>query len=208
MGASTRPQAKAQRPATTPLWPLLCSGIFVAPMLASEIVRAYRPQSDVRRRPATRAFGTSHSSDDQAVVYRQRADEPGRGRHAEIPWQIPWSWQWITIGSVFAAVAWLISSALLSWYLASFADYNATYGSLGAGIGMMMWMWISSIVIPFGAQLNSEIEHQTARARCRKGAVALRLLTIRSPCAIIARKLVSARNQIRRKRVPMRWCRS
>jgi hypothetical protein len=46
---------------------------------------------------------------------------------------------------------------------ASFANYNATYGSLGAGIGMMMWMWIFSIVISFGAQLNSEIEHQTAR---------------------------------------------
>jgi membrane protein len=72
-------------------------------------------------------------------------------------------WQWISVGSVFAAVAWLVSSALLSWYLASFADYNATYGSLGAGIGMMTWMWISSIVILFGAQLNSEIEHQTAR---------------------------------------------
>ena len=72
-------------------------------------------------------------------------------------------WQWISLGSVLAAIAWLISSALLSWYLASFADYNATYGSLGAGIGLMMWMWISSIVILFGAQLNSEIEHQTAR---------------------------------------------
>ena len=55
------------------------------------------------------------------------------------------------------------SSVLLSWYLASFAHYDATYGSLGAGIGMIMWMWISSIVILFGAQLNSEIEHQTVR---------------------------------------------
>ncbi len=72
-------------------------------------------------------------------------------------------WQWISAGSVFAAVAWLVSSALLSWYLASFAHYDATYGSLGAGVGMMMWMWISSIVILFGAQLNSEIEHQTVR---------------------------------------------
>ena len=72
-------------------------------------------------------------------------------------------WQWISVGSVVAAVAWLISSALLSWYLANFAHYDATYGSLGAGIGMMMWMWISSIVILFGAQLNSEIEHQTIR---------------------------------------------
>jgi membrane protein len=72
-------------------------------------------------------------------------------------------WQWLTVGSVFAAAAWLLSSALLSWYLASFANYNATYGSLGAGIGMMMWMWVTSIVILFGAELNSEIEHQTAR---------------------------------------------
>ena len=45
-------------------------------------------------------------------------------------------WQWISVGSVIAAVAWLVSSALLSWYLASFADYNATYGSLGAAIGI------------------------------------------------------------------------
>jgi membrane protein len=71
--------------------------------------------------------------------------------------------QWITPGSLFAAVIWLISSALFSWYLASFANYNATYGSLGAGIGMMMWLWISTIVILLGTQLNSEVEHQTAR---------------------------------------------
>jgi len=67
------------------------------------------------------------------------------------------------VGSVRAAVAWLASSALLSWYLANFANYDATYGSLGAAIGLMMWMWMSSIVILFGAELNSEIEHQTAR---------------------------------------------
>jgi len=72
-------------------------------------------------------------------------------------------WEWLTVGSLFAAVAWLVASALLSWYLANFADYNATYGSLGAAIGLMMWLWISSIVLLFGAELNSEIEHQTAR---------------------------------------------
>jgi membrane protein len=71
-------------------------------------------------------------------------------------------WQWLTVGSVFAAIAWLASSALLSWYLASFAHYDATYGSLGAAIGLMMWLWISSIVILFGAQLNSE----TGRKGC------------------------------------------
>ena len=72
-------------------------------------------------------------------------------------------WEWLSVGSGLAAVAWLASSALLSWYLANFANYDAAYGSLGAAIGLMMWMWMSSIVILFGAELNSEIEHQTAR---------------------------------------------
>ncbi len=71
-------------------------------------------------------------------------------------------WQWITPGSLFAAVAWLGGSALFSWYISSFGNYDATYGSLGAAIGMMMWMWMTTIVILVGAELNSEIEHQTA----------------------------------------------
>ena len=69
-------------------------------------------------------------------------------------------WQWLTVGSVFAAVAWLGGSALLSWYLSNFANYDATYGSLGAAMGLMIWMWVSSIVILLGAELNSEIERQ------------------------------------------------
>ena len=72
-------------------------------------------------------------------------------------------WQWISVGCIVAAIAWLASSAFLSLYMSSFANYDATYGSLGAAIGMMMWIWISAIVILFGAELNSEIEHQTAR---------------------------------------------
>jgi membrane protein len=72
-------------------------------------------------------------------------------------------WQWVSVGSVFAAVTWIIASYLFSWYLASFANYNATYGSLGAVVGLMMWLWISTIVILLGAELNAEIEHQTAR---------------------------------------------
>jgi membrane protein len=72
-------------------------------------------------------------------------------------------WQWLSVGSVAAAVGWLLSSVLFSWYIAHFDAYNAMYGSLGAAIGMMMWMWISGIVILLGAELNAEIEHQTAR---------------------------------------------
>ena len=72
-------------------------------------------------------------------------------------------WEWVSVGSVVAALAWVAGSMLLSWYLQNFADYNATYGSLGAAIGFMTWLWLSAIVVIFGAELNSEIEHQTAR---------------------------------------------
>ena len=346
-----------------PLWPLLCFAVLVGIMLASDTVREYRPRGSVARRRETGAFGGTRSTHQPRRAQYDRAHQPGRGRHAETPWQIPWKgwkdifwrtyeqigedrllavaagvvfygllavfpavtafvslyglfasasavsdhlsmaagilpegavdilreqidrlaaksdaklsfafifglavalwsanagmkaimdalnvvceekekrgfiklnlvslaftlgaigslilavgavvilpivlahlglqnvtdalfriarwpillvvvivdlavlyrfgpsrrkprWQWLSFGSIFAAAAWLISSALFSWYLTKFANYNATYGSLGAGIGMMMWMWVSSIVILFGAELNSEIEHQTMR---------------------------------------------
>jgi membrane protein len=72
-------------------------------------------------------------------------------------------WQWVTVGSIFAAGTWMIVSFLFSWYLTSFANYNATYGSLGAAVGVMIWLWISNTVMLLGAELNAEIEHQTAR---------------------------------------------
>jgi membrane protein len=72
-------------------------------------------------------------------------------------------WRWINVGSLFAAFAWLAVSSLFSWYLGNFANYNATYGALGAVVGLMMWMWLTTIVALLGGELNSEIEHQTAR---------------------------------------------
>jgi len=72
-------------------------------------------------------------------------------------------WRWVTWGSALATAVWLIASVLFSWYLTNFADYNATYGSLGAVIGFMMWTWISVVILLLGAELNAEIEHQTAR---------------------------------------------
>jgi membrane protein len=73
-------------------------------------------------------------------------------------------WQWVTPGSAFAAIAWLAASALFSWYAANFGNFNRTYGSLGAIIGFMIWIWISIIVLLVGGKLNAEIEHQTVRA--------------------------------------------
>ena len=72
-------------------------------------------------------------------------------------------WRWVTWGSVSAAIVWLAASALFSWYVASFGSYNKTYGSLGAVIGFMTWIWISIIVVLVGAKLNAEMEHQTAQ---------------------------------------------
>jgi membrane protein len=57
---------------------------------------------------------------------------------------------------------WLVASALLSFYTSNFGTFNETYGSLGAAIGFMTWLWISAIVIILGAELNAEMEHQTA----------------------------------------------
>jgi membrane protein len=71
-------------------------------------------------------------------------------------------WRWLSIGTLAAAAAWIISSAFFSWYLAAYAHFDVTYGSLGTGVGLMMWMWMSAIIVLLGAQLNSEIEHQTA----------------------------------------------
>jgi membrane protein len=66
--------------------------------------------------------------------------------------------RWLVAGAVVAIVLWLIGSALLSWYLSNFGNYSATYGSLGAAIGLMTWMWLSAIVVLVGAEFNSEIE--------------------------------------------------
>jgi membrane protein len=70
-------------------------------------------------------------------------------------------WRWITPGGVIAAVGWLVMSLLFSWYVANFGHYDETYGSLGAVIGFMTWIWLSLIVVLFGAELNAELEVET-----------------------------------------------
>ena len=59
-------------------------------------------------------------------------------------------WRWVTWGSAIAGAIWIVGSLLLSWYVANFGTYNATYGSLGAVIGFMVWMWLSTIVVLMG----------------------------------------------------------
>ena len=71
-------------------------------------------------------------------------------------------WLWLTPGGLAAGLLWVGASLLFSWYVANFAHYDRTYGSLGAVIGFMFWLWYSTIIVLFGAELNAELEHQTA----------------------------------------------
>jgi membrane protein len=83
-----------------------------------------------------------------AVVYRY-----GPSRHAP-------KWRWVTWGSAFASIAWVALSVLFSWYVANFGNYNKTYGSLGAAVGFMTWIWLSVAIVLLGAELNRETEAQ------------------------------------------------
>ncbi len=71
-------------------------------------------------------------------------------------------WMWLTPGSLFAAIGWLLLSVGFGLYVANFGNYNATYGSLSAVVVMMTWLYLSSYILVFGAELNAELEHQTA----------------------------------------------
>lgn len=71
-------------------------------------------------------------------------------------------WRWLIPGSAAAAFLWMAGSAAFSWYLNNVARLDVTYGSLGTVIGFMLWVWFSVMVVLIGAELNAEIEHQTA----------------------------------------------
>jgi membrane protein len=58
-------------------------------------------------------------------------------------------------------MVWLGGSILFSWYVANFGSYNKTYGSLGAAVGFMTWMWLSGMIVLLGAEINAESERQT-----------------------------------------------
>ena len=78
------------------------------------------------------------------------------------PSRRPAKWRWVTWGSVAAAVLLVGVSMLYSWYVASFDSYVRIYGALGAAVGFMTWIWMSVVVVLVGAELNAEMERQTA----------------------------------------------
>jgi membrane protein len=74
---------------------------------------------------------------------------------------VPPKWQFITPGAVFAVVVWLVASGLFAVYTSNFASYNKTWGSLAAVIIMLTWLWISSLALLVGGEINAELH------RCR-----------------------------------------
>ncbi|CTQ32049.1 YihY/virulence factor BrkB family protein [Jannaschia rubra] len=72
-------------------------------------------------------------------------------------------WRWLTPGVLTACALWLVASIGFSIYVRNFGSYNETFGSIAGVIVLLMWMWLSAFVILLGAELNSEIEAQTAR---------------------------------------------
>ena len=79
-------------------------------------------------------------------------------------------WTWLTPGSILAALLWLALTIGFGIYVANFGNYNATYGSLGAVVVTLTWIYLSSYILLFGAELNSELEHQTAEDTTRADA--------------------------------------
>lgn len=71
--------------------------------------------------------------------------------------------RWVSWGAAAATFLWVVASSGFSFYVSSFANYNETYGSLGAVVILLMWFWISAFIVLLGAELNAEMEHQTRK---------------------------------------------
>jgi len=76
-------------------------------------------------------------------------------------------WTWVSGGAIVATVLWLVASILFSVYVANFGSYNQTYGSLGAVVVLLTWLYLSAFIVLLGAELNSEMEHQTTQDTTR-----------------------------------------
>jgi membrane protein len=76
-------------------------------------------------------------------------------------------WHLFSLGSIVATFLWLAASLAFSFYVSKFGSYDQTYGSIGAVIALLMWLWISAYIVLFGAELNRELERVTGT--CRNG---------------------------------------
>lgn len=125
---------------------LFTVGAIVAFPLLLPGVRRAAAWFDILRWPALILVGGIALS----IVYRYG---PSR-QHAR--------WRWVSTGSAAASLLWVAASVLFSWYLSTLGHYDRIYGPFAAAAAAMMWLWISAVILLFGAELNAQIEHQTA----------------------------------------------
>ena len=83
------------------------------------------------------------------------------------PSRTPTRWRWVSPGGAFAAALWLGASIAFSWYVTNFDSYSRMYGSLGAIIAFMIWLWLSSVVALLGAEIDAQAEWRTAQDAAR-----------------------------------------
>lgn len=88
-----------------------------------------------------------------AVVYRWAPNRPDA------------EWRWITPGAVIASVGLVAISGGMGWYVANFGSYDETYGSLAAVVVLMLWVWLSTVMVLLGAEINAELDRRTAARR-------------------------------------------
>ncbi|QCB57027.1 YihY/virulence factor BrkB family protein [Sphingopyxis sp. PAMC25046] len=129
------------------------SGLFAASMLgtAETWIRAMGPLAASALRVFSWAIAAAICVLMFAIIYRfapNRADA---------------RWQWLSLGSVLATLMWLAATGGFGLYAARFGDYDATYGSLGAVVVLLMWLYLSAYSVLLGGLINAEMERQTAR---------------------------------------------
>lgn len=88
-----------------------------------------------------------------AAIYAWAPNRPGE------------RWVWITPGAVVAAFGLVATSAGLGWYVSNFGSYDETYGSLAAVVVLMLWIWLSTVMVLLGAEINAELDRRTLRRR-------------------------------------------
>jgi membrane protein len=79
------------------------------------------------------------------------------------PDRSPARWRWVSVGSVFAVLGWIVVTLGFRLYVVWFGSYNETYGSLAGAVVALLWLWLTAVVVLLGAEINAEMEHQTAR---------------------------------------------
>ncbi len=72
-------------------------------------------------------------------------------------------WRWIILGSLAATALWLIGSTAFSWYVSSFGSYDKLYGSFGAVVILLYWLWLTAFAALMGAELDMQIETATQK---------------------------------------------